>query len=168
MTRSARLFLCARCRDQVLLCSHCDHGQQYCSRTCSGIRRRERRRETARHYQSSVRGRLKHAARSASWRSRQRRSVRADAPQDQANKVTHQGCADGGVPGPLIGCDPPSASAVNIDIAPLVESAPTGNGTISFAPLRCRRCAQLVLPHVRLRYLRHGSARQRTAHDHSS
>ena len=35
MARSARLFLCARCRDQVLLCSHCDRGQVYCSRACS-------------------------------------------------------------------------------------------------------------------------------------
>ena len=31
MDCTARHFLCARCRDQVLLCSHCDRGQQYYS-----------------------------------------------------------------------------------------------------------------------------------------
>ena len=73
MARSARLFLCARCRDQVLLCSHCDRGQLYCSRACSFARRHERRRETAQRYQSSA-GRLKHAARTAL--AERRRSLR--------------------------------------------------------------------------------------------
>ena len=35
MDRPARLFLCARCRTQVLLCSHCDRGQRYCTPACS-------------------------------------------------------------------------------------------------------------------------------------
>jgi len=35
MDRPARLFLCARCRCQVLLCSHCDRGQRYCTPACS-------------------------------------------------------------------------------------------------------------------------------------
>ena len=34
----ARLFLCARCRRQVLICSRCDRGQQYCGARCSGVR----------------------------------------------------------------------------------------------------------------------------------
>ncbi len=168
MDRSARLFLCARCRDQVLLCSHCDRGQQYCGRTCSGICRRERRRETARRYQSSARGQLKHAARTARWRERQRRSLRAVVADGAANKVTHQGCADGGVHAPLIGCDPPPAAEANTDTASLGEGAPSRTGPTSFAPLRCRRCSQLLLPHVRLGYRRHASPRQRTGHDHSS
>ena len=37
----ARLFLCARCRCQVLICSRCDRGQQYCGARCSGLARRE-------------------------------------------------------------------------------------------------------------------------------
>jgi len=92
MDRAARLFLCARCRDQVLLCSHCDRGQQYCSRSCSSVSRRERRRQTAQRYQSSRGGQLKHAARTACWRQR-RRSLR-QAIVD-INKVTHQGFALG-------------------------------------------------------------------------
>jgi hypothetical protein len=30
-----RRFLCARCRSPVLICSHCDRGQRYCSAACS-------------------------------------------------------------------------------------------------------------------------------------
>ena len=41
MDRSARLFLCVRCREQVMPCSHCDHGQLYCSPSCSLAGRRE-------------------------------------------------------------------------------------------------------------------------------
>ena len=33
----ARLFLCARCRRQVLICSVCDRGQQYCGARCSDL-----------------------------------------------------------------------------------------------------------------------------------
>ena len=75
MARSARLFLCARCRDQVLLCPHCDRGQGYCSRACSVASRHERRRHAAQLYQDSRCGRLKHAARAARQRAR-RRSLR--------------------------------------------------------------------------------------------
>ena len=30
-----RLIVCARCREQVLLCRRCDRGQQYCGVACS-------------------------------------------------------------------------------------------------------------------------------------
>ena len=98
MDRAARLFLCARCRDQVLLCSHCDRGQQYCSRACSSLSRRERRRETAERYQSSRSGRLKHAARTACWRQRQRSLRQASAGAGNAidKEVTHQGAEHAG------------------------------------------------------------------------
>jgi predicted AAA+ superfamily ATPase len=38
---TARLFLCARCRAQVLLCSRCDRGQVYCGPECSQSARRQ-------------------------------------------------------------------------------------------------------------------------------
>jgi len=37
----ARLFLCARCQHQVVICSRCDRGQWYCAALCSGLARRE-------------------------------------------------------------------------------------------------------------------------------
>jgi len=76
MDRSARLFLCVRCRQQVMLCSHCDHGQLYCSPSCSAAGRHEYRRHSAQRYQGSRSGRLKHAARTACWRRRERQRQR--------------------------------------------------------------------------------------------
>ena len=108
MARSARLFLCARCRDQVLLCSHCDRGQLYCSRACSLASRRERRQEAARRYQRSRGGRLKHAARTACWRNR-RRSLREAGAAGDIDKVTHQGCPHSPADALLLTCDLPSS-----------------------------------------------------------
>jgi len=62
---SGRLFLCAGCRDQVIIWSCCDRGQIYCNRGCAAA-------GTAtdpagggaagQRYQASQRGRLRHAA----------------------------------------------------------------------------------------------------------
>ena len=171
MARSARLFLCARCRDQVLLCSHCDRGQQYCSRACASTSRRERRRDSAERYQSSRRGQLKHAARTARWR-RRRRSLRQGGAMCGTNKVTHQGCSDGGAQASLLACDTPSACESIVLLGSVHDSAPapslTAADAVSFAALVCRRCAQPLPPHVRLGWLRPSSERLRRAHDHPS
>ena len=167
--RSARLFLCAlvRCRGQVLLCSHCDHGQLYCSRACSCAGRRERRRQTAKRYQDSRGGRLKHAARTACWRTR-RRSLRQASADDEIDKVTHQGCPRSPADASLLACDTPSAC----EPTPLSESAPDGElataGAVAFAAPVCRRCAHWLLPHVRQGWLRRSSVRRRSRHDHPS
>ena len=168
MARSARLFLCARCRDQVLLCSHCDRGQLYCSRACSFARRHERRRETAQRYQSSQAGRLKHAARSACWRKRQRSQRQPGAGAD-IDKVTHQGCLHALADASLHACDtPPSAC----EATALTETAPDAAlatpGALLFAPPVCRRCAHSLLPHVRLSVLRRSSVPRHSRHDHPS
>jgi hypothetical protein len=166
MDRSARLFLCARCRDQVLLCSHCDRGQQYCSRACSSVSRRERRRETAERYQSSRGGRLKHAARSASWRQRRRSPRQADAGID-IDKVTHQGCLRAPADAPLPACAPPSVIEDLID-----TDSPTGGtvvasvGAVQSAVLACRRCGHPLRPHVRQGHWHANGPRSRPAHDH--
>ena len=68
MERPARLFLCAGCRVRVVLCSHCDRGNRYCSRPCWRRSRDAARRDAGRRYQSSLRGRLAHAERSRRWR----------------------------------------------------------------------------------------------------
>ena len=82
----ARLFLCARCRRQVLICSRCDRGQRYCGARCSNPARRESLRAAGRRYQHSRRGRHCHAERQR----RYRRRCREDA---RAQKVTHHGSA---------------------------------------------------------------------------
>lgn len=167
MDRPARLFLCARCRDQVLLCSHCDRGQQYCSRACSSVSRRERRRQTAQRYQSSRGGQLKHAARSACWRER-RRSLRHASVGD-INKVTHQGCLVAPPDASLLACDTPStceAYEPTIVADSANDTVPASDGTVPFTVLVCRRCTHRLLPHVRQGYLRSSRVGWRGGHDH--
>jgi len=76
-----RLFLCGRCRAQVVICSRCDRGQIYCGAACSQVARRESQREAGRRYQRGRRGRFAHAERARRHRQRRR----------QKNNVTHQG-----------------------------------------------------------------------------
>ena len=78
MENTARLFTCARCRAQVLICSRCDRGNSYCGPACSKQARRASLRAAGRRYQRTRRGRFTHAE-------RQRRYHR------RLNKVTHQG-----------------------------------------------------------------------------
>jgi hypothetical protein len=75
---SARLYLCAGCRRQVIVCSCCDRGQIYCRDGCAQQARRCTLQQAGRRYQASRRGRLMHAARMSRWRARQ-------------DKVTHHG-----------------------------------------------------------------------------
>jgi hypothetical protein len=69
---SARLYLCALCRSQVLICSACDRGQIYCTPACAMHARKERQRSARRRYQASPRGRAAHVERSRRYRARQR------------------------------------------------------------------------------------------------
>ena len=75
---TCRLFLCARCRKQVLICSRCDRGQIYCADGCAKIARRQSVREAGRRYQQSRQGRFKQAERLRRFRRRKQ-------------NVTHQG-----------------------------------------------------------------------------
>jgi hypothetical protein len=68
---SCRMFLCGRCRSQVLICRRCDRGQIYCIGTCAQLARRDRQREARRRYQATPRGRAMHAERSRRYRARQ-------------------------------------------------------------------------------------------------
>lgn len=83
--QSARLFLCACCRIQVLVCRQCDRGQRYCAGACAATRRQVLQRGAGRRYQRSRAGRFKHAARTRRWRARQ---------VPPAKIVTHQGSHD--------------------------------------------------------------------------
>jgi hypothetical protein len=80
---SARLFLCKRCRDQMLICSHCDCGHVYCDR-CAEAARRQRQREAGKRYQATRKGRRAHAARQCAYRARRNDVTRRCAPADVA------------------------------------------------------------------------------------
>jgi hypothetical protein len=78
MEATCRLFLCARCRKQVLICRRCDRGQIYCADGCAKIARSHSLREAGRRYQQSRQGRFKQAERIRRFRLRKQ-------------NVTHQG-----------------------------------------------------------------------------
>lgn len=79
MNPSARLYQCARCHAQVILCRHCDRGNLYCANGCASRARTFSQRQAACRYRSTRRGRLNNAERQRRFRARQR------------EKVTHQG-----------------------------------------------------------------------------
>jgi hypothetical protein len=182
---SARLFLCARCRCQVVLCSACDRGQRYCGRACSRQSRDTAKRSAARRYQHSHRGRVAHAARSLRWRRHHQSHARDQ--QAELNKVTHQGSQLQGSGAPLVAwthdhasmnvplpaevAAPTSAPAAATPTA-VTDAAPPPLGQARNIQPRCWRCAAPLGMRLRQGFLRHG-ARLRTTpgtqrHDHSS
>jgi hypothetical protein len=153
-----RMFLCGRCRAQVVLCSRCDRGNVYCGPACAESRRRESIRAAGRRYQQSRRGRFAHAARTRRYRERRR-------------EVTHHGSAAGDGNGllapvavmpPPLPQPPPSVAAIAVTLALVL-------------PLRCSRCGVPLAPAVRQGWLRHhrrsadpliGAERSRRADDY--
>lgn len=153
--RSARLFLCARCRAQVVLCSQCDRGNSYCGGMCWRLSRQEAQRAAGRRYQASRRGRHAHAERSRRWRQRRAASARADAHDEQDVKnVTHQGSQSGGLTAPLAAWTQDSASS-SPDTTFVVSAQPA---TAAVAPSRCCGCRMALPAFVRQGFLRHGAA----------
>jgi hypothetical protein len=132
MSDTCRLFLCARCRAQVLICSRCDRGQIYCGRLCSTQARVLAQRGAGRRYQASRRGRFAHAARARRYRAR-------------CKIVTHQGSADRG-----------SGDVLPLPaISPATASVPT---PICADPqaVRCHLCHARRAAAVRLGFVRRG------------
>ena len=70
-----RLYLCARCRVQVLICSCCDRGNIYCKRGCAKESRCSKQRASGQRYRSSI-----HRTRNAGLLTRTR--------QDQAAAIS--------------------------------------------------------------------------------
>lgn len=85
-----RLYVCARCGEQVHICRRCDRGQVYCAGECAAIRRHDSRKRAGARYQTSHHGAMQHAARQRQWRARKRHT---------AQKVTHQGSPAGNAVG---------------------------------------------------------------------
>ena len=176
MEQPARLFLCAGCRVQVVLCSHCDRGNRYCSRPCWRRSRDAARRDAGRRYQSSRRGRLAHAERSRRWRQRRAASGScADAGTgdchgvERSENVTHQGSQPGVAAAPLAAwTQDPASSSLDTRLV-----APGEHDTALAAPWTCRRCAASQPALVRMGFLRHAAQHGQRwphrgwRHDHS-
>jgi hypothetical protein len=179
MDQPARLYLCARCRVQVVLCSRCDRGNRYCGWACSRQARQEARRQAAQRYQRSWRGRITHAQRSRRWRQRRAARGAADGTGDDTDNVTHQGSRPGVGSAVLVAWTHHSSTVEPADTAESAESAQSARSaqsilahgaaqepTIARVCWVCRRCGQRQPAAVRLGYLRHGLSGQ-WRHDHS-
>ena len=151
--QTGRLFLCARCQAQVLVCSQCDHGQRCCAIGCSAITRRICQREAGKRYQQSRAGRHKHAARMHQWRLRRAASAKI---------VTHHGSqvtpADAVLllneSTPAIPSDSQSLSLCTSSTSESIVVATTHSGIV--APVwRCHWCQSPCPALVRQGFLRH-------------
>jgi len=173
MDQPARLYLCARCRVQVILCSRCDRGNRYCGRLCWHQARAEARRQTAQRYQRSWRGRIAHAQRSRRWRLRRAARDAACGTGVDAHNVTHQGSRPGEASAPLVAWTYDSATAAPADMAADItahsapqELAPAATLTTVATCWACRRCGERQPTALRLGFVRHGVPARRR-HDHS-
>jgi hypothetical protein len=82
LEESHRIFNCAKCSRQVIICRACDRGDIYCSDLCAREQRTRSLSEAGKRYQGSFEGRRHHAARQAKYRERHSASE---------EKVTHHG-----------------------------------------------------------------------------
>ena len=71
MEPSSRLFYCALCYTQCVICSPCDYGQIYCSPDCSKSARQKSCNEAEKRYQQTPKGKLNHKLRQQRYRERQ-------------------------------------------------------------------------------------------------
>jgi len=124
MENTARLYNCARCHRQVAICSHCDRGNIYCGNSCANRARRTSLRAAAKRYQSTRRGRFKHAERQRHYRSRRK-------------KVTHQGSPE----------PPPNDPLTTRSEEPLLPAVIEDEG------IRCHFCGRLCSAFLRREYL---------------
>jgi hypothetical protein len=145
-----RVIGCQGCGQWFGLCSSCDRGQRYCSELCSEQARRVSLRAAGAKYQSTERGRERHAERQRRYRARQRAAAR----------VTHQGCSTFRESSAIVERAGESLRAVNAGGIGQIEHATTANNLVTegsagaqgaFSPcafdllgasgaLRCARC----------------------------
>ena len=154
--QTGRLFLCARCQAQVLVCSQCDRGQRYCADGCANITRLSLQREAGARYQQSRAGRHKHAARMHQWRLR--RAALAKIVTHHSSQATP---ADAVLPANE------SPTAISPDSQPQSPCSSIASESIAFsaiantqismtAPLwRCHWCQSPCPALVRQGFLRH-------------
>ena len=73
--KTARLYQCAHCHCQVVICSDCDRGNIYCNGDCARIARLALHRQSNQTYQKTPTGRVRHAKRQERYRQRQKEKV---------------------------------------------------------------------------------------------
>ena len=144
---SGRLFLCAGCRDQAIVCGCCDRGQIYCAGGCARRARRRTVQQAARRYQASHRGRRMHAARMGRWRAKLAKGSDGAAvgmpAEGRQEKVTHHGS-----PAPASGDQvaPAAMTATRAAVAPVDQARLPGP--------HCHWCGRSCLPLLRQGFLR--------------
>lgn len=150
---TARFFLCARCRAQVLICSRCDRGQIYCASGCAQQARRLAQQAAGRRYQASRRGRLSHAARAGRYRARQKNVTHQGSPPPPPDDLLSASSA-------VSTSEQPSAACSD-----LIAGRPGGRDRETQL---CHWCGGRCLPFVRHDFLRRRAvARHRRGdHDH--
>jgi hypothetical protein len=82
MKRSSRLFYCASCSQQVVICSHCDRGNIYCGLKCTTAARQKYCKASNKRYQQTKQGRFNNALRQSRFRIRQANKVTDHSSQD--------------------------------------------------------------------------------------
>ena len=82
MEPSVRLYNCARCHHQVIICSPCDRGNIYCAGPCAQAARKASLKAAGKRYQRSCRGRLKHAERQRRYRARRKKVTHQDSREE--------------------------------------------------------------------------------------
>lgn len=132
MELTPRLYQCARCYDQVIICTHCDRGNIYCGFFCSFTARKNSLREAGIRYQRSIKGRLNHALRQRRYMQRLR---------DSKNKMTHQGSRES-IPDGLL--------------HKVKNKATKTDYRQENAPITCCLCHSAVSSLLRSRFLRYG------------
>lgn len=75
MELSGRLYHCARCHKQNIICQKCDRGQRYCPVDCRAQARAESIKRAKIKHQQTHHGRLNNAQRQARFRARLRKKV---------------------------------------------------------------------------------------------
>ena len=130
MPDTARLFNCARCGRQVVICRHCDRGNRYCKAGCAPAARRASGRAAGARYQHSRRGRFAHAQRQRRYRARRQ-------------EVTHQGSP------------PPPPAALLLPESRASATPLEGPAVPVLDGLHCHFCGRACSAFVRLGFLRH-------------
>jgi hypothetical protein len=149
---SGRLYRCAGCGRQVIICRRCDRGNRYCGVTCRQQARRQRQKEARQRYQQSWKGRRKAAQRQQRYRDRGKQKVTHQSPQPGApgaqRGVSQQRSAE-----------QQTAKEQSHDATgsphPPVEPAPPGAGAKEEEPpvVRCALCGRRCSEYIRLRSL---------------
>ena len=124
MENTARLYNCVLCHCQVIICSHCDHGNIYCAEQCSTSARKASLKAAGERYQNTPRGRMKHAERQSRYRTR-------------CKIVTHQGSF------------PPPVNA----LLTTHPETPAVVAAVTDEEIRCYFCNRLCSDFLRLDFL---------------